>query len=179
MLDLPCSKTRKLSPFLFWCVCESLCVCTCVSSSLFYLNYHSQLLLFFSSLLSLPHKPISAVPQLPCGIIASLLATILSCLIRLHKDFKLAKNVCMLGALCRHVVLRGQPTTRCWCCWRLRKKIREGRGLPYNSFTPGRFHAAEKGEVRRCLFTCCLAGPPIGLAPGSHGEMLVLLGLGL
>lgn len=55
-------------------------------------DYHSQLFLLFSPLLSLPLKPISAVHPLSFGIIASLFAIVLSCLIRLHKDFKLAKT---------------------------------------------------------------------------------------
>lgn len=68
-------------------------------------DYHSQLCLFFPPLLSLPLKPISAVHPLSFGIIASLFAIVLSCLIPLHKDFKLAKTFACwahsAAAMCR------------------------------------------------------------------------------
>lgn len=54
--------------------------------------YHAWFSLFLLPLLSLPLKPISAIRRLSFGIIASLFTVVLSCLIRQHKGFKLAKT---------------------------------------------------------------------------------------
>lgn len=54
--------------------------------------YHAWLSLLLPPLLSLPLKPISAIRRLSFGIIASLFTVVLSCLIRQHKGFKLAKT---------------------------------------------------------------------------------------
>lgn len=72
-------------------------MCLCMDISVYLAacviwDYHSQLFLFLSPLLSLPLRPISAVHPLSFGIIASLFAIVLSCLIRLHKESKLAKT---------------------------------------------------------------------------------------
>lgn len=74
-----------------------------------------------SPLLSLPLKPISAVHPLSFGIIASLFAIVLSCLIPLHKDFKLAKTFAP-WAHSAAAMSRSRHTTWCWCWWLRRKK---------------------------------------------------------
>lgn len=71
-------------------------VCECMGAgrqsvcSIWY--YHACLSLLLPPLLSLPLKPISAIRRLSFGIIASLFTVVLSCLIRQHKGFKLAKT---------------------------------------------------------------------------------------
>lgn len=82
------------------CACAPLCGCTCIASSLFHPDIHSQLFLVFAPLSSLPLKPRSAIQRLSFEIITSPFVIVLSCLLRLHEDFKLAKMFACWATTC-------------------------------------------------------------------------------
>lgn len=134
------------------------------------------LCLLLPPLLSLPLKPISAIRRLSFGIIASLFTVVLSCLIRQHKGFKLAKTFACWAS--------SAATTSCGSTKPLDAEIDDcSEGIRNCWWLPGRFIHAEPllsniggGRKRFSSFPHCLAGGCIVPVPGSCWVITALLG---
>lgn len=119
--------------------------------------YHAWLSLLLPPLLSLPLKPISAIRRLSFGIIASLFTVVLSCLIRQHKGFKLAKTFACWAY--------SAATTSCRATKPLDAEIDDcSEGIRNCWWLPGRFIHAEPllrnrgGREREISFGFLLPG---------------------
>lgn len=168
----------ELGNVAFFPPCSDMCGCTGGGgkSECCIWYYHAWLSLLLPPLLSLPLKPISAIRRLSFGIIASLFTVVLSCLIRQHKGFKLAKTFACWAY--------SAATTSCGSTKPLDAEIDDcSEGIRNCWWLPGRFiHAGPLlsniggGRERFPSFSRCLAGGCIVLVPGSCWVITVLLG---
>lgn len=159
------------------CACVRAYVCTCVPSSLCYLGLSFLVISLLSpSFISATQTNFSHLPALIGDNSLSFFAIVLSCSIRLHEDFKLAKTfACWANSAATMCYRTTVPLEAFLILMIAQKKIRNGQWPLLNHSMPSPFYTTERAKEENHLPSCCLSRCPVVPVPGSWWEVMGFL----